>query len=659
MTPANYILDPRYETIMCAVKAISDTLPQDHSIVDGPDFAAWIAQYPPEETTTVTYNALFDNAILSWKYGYVPHTMIDAMAMARTLMGHELARFSLAAIAEHLGAPPKQTTINDVIGMRRADIKAAGLWPAFSQYAIHDNELCELIFTKLYDKLPWSERRLMDMVLRCCVEPKFVVDTKLLEDHIVDVKNAKEQLIIAAGGVDKSVIMSSAKFQSALEALGVDIEYKDSPTAKDEYGEPKRIPAFSKSDEFMENLMNDSDPAVAALAAARIGLKSTLEETRSEKLLSIGNLPWTVTQRAHAAIQREFAPLDYMATATVGFGLMPMPLRYGGAHTHRLSGDWGLNVQNMPTVRGSKGKSKLRLSLKAPAGHTVVTCDLGQIEARLVAWICGAKTLIDEFTLKLDPYNKLASDTFGRPVNRKLVGTIDEIMGFIGKTGILGLGYGCGKDNFNTMVVRSARSQGMDISTIYTREIGDKCVDAYRKRYFQIPAAWNKLGSIISTNWGLPHLPEVNFGPVTIGHGVVHLPSGLDMTYAEPAERRVMKKMPNGEERWMFEFSYRYGKIWHRLYGPKLLENIVQALARIVVMNAALRIRDRGKTRPCPDAYRFVMQAHDELVFIIPDEELDFAKAMIHNEMVRPPSWGRDIPLTADIGTGASYGEAK
>jgi hypothetical protein len=126
-----------------------------------------------------------------------------------------------------------------------------------------------------------------------------------------------------------------------------------------------------------------------------------------------------------------------------------------------------MNMQNMPTVRGSKGKSKLRLSLNAPPGHTVLTCDLGQIEARLSAWICGAITLIEEFAKydagdkSYDPYNRLASAIFARPVNRKLAGTPDEIMGFIGKTGILGLGYGCGKDNFHTMVLRSARAMGM------------------------------------------------------------------------------------------------------------------------------------------------------------------------------------------------------
>ncbi len=643
MTPAEYILHPKYETIMMSAQLNFG----QHGIVDGPDIPHFLAQFNPQTTTTVTFNSLFDNAILAWVYGFVPHTMLDAMAMARALLGHQLVRFNLATIADYFGMSAKGGAINDVKGMTRAQIKANPvLWQSFKDYCIHDNELCEGVFKNLMPMMPWSERRLMDLVLRCCVEPRFVVDTTLLSQHYDDVVAAKEQLLVDAGSLPKADIMSSTKFKAALEALGVDIEYKDSPTAKDEYGNPKQTPAFAKSDEFMAALLESDDPKVAALAAARIGLKSTLEETRSKTLLNIGELPW--------ATYRDGKPRLYSG------GTMPIPLRYGGAHTHRLSGDWKMNMQNMPTVRGSKGKSKLRLSLKAPPGHTVVTCDLGQIEARLVGWICGATALMEEFSKKLDPYNKLAGAIFGRPVNRKLVGTPDEIMGFIGKTGILGLGYGCGKDNFDTMIIRSARAQGVDISQIYTREIGDKGVDAYRKRYFQIPAGWNRLNQIVSTVWSTQHMPAVNFGPVTISYGRIDLPSGMPLQYAEPQAFSSKRKNPKtGQEEFRTEYKYRYGKMWHRMYGAKMLENIVQALARIIVMNAALRIRDRGKTRPCPEAYRFVLQAHDELVFIVPNEELEFAKQLIHSEMVRPPSWGKDIPLTADIGTGASYGEAK
>jgi len=333
---------------------------------------------------------------------------------------------------------------------------------------------------------------------------------------------------------------------------------------------------------------------------------------------------------------------------------MPMPLRYGGAHTHRLSGEWGLNVQNMPTARGSKGKSKLRKSLIVAPDETVLTCDLAQIEARICAWICGCQTLVSEFANKLDPYSKLATSIFGYPVDRKLKDAagkvIFEIEGFIGKTGILGLGYGAGKDRFDTMVMQSARAMGMDLTGKYDRSLGDKAVDVYRARYWEIRRGWSILNSLLTSAWLTPY-GSAKFGPCVISYGNVSLPNGLSLCYADPRE------VVNDEGQ--REFRYRYGKFWHKLYGAKLLENIVQALARIVVMNAALRIRDRGKSTAYPKDYFFTLQAHDELVFIVHNSELDNAKRIVLEEMRRPPTWGPDIPLDAELGFGASYGEAK
>jgi len=437
MPTPNYILDPRFETIMVAAKADDG----EHQIIDGPDFGDWITQFDPANTTTVTFNALFDNSILAWRYGFVPDTMIDAMGMARTLLGHELTSFSLKSVADHLQLGSKGTALAKVLGMRRDGIMAAGLWGDFSTYALQDNILCEGIFERLYPQMPWPERRLMDMVLRCCVQPRFQCDAQLLTAHLGDVRAAKAKLLSAAGG-DVAQLMSAAKFKQALELLGVDVEMKTSPTTG------RESPCFARTDEFMTTLQEHDDPRVQALAAARLGFKSTLEETRTETLLSIASLPWAVTSGGQ--------PRLYTG------GNMPIPLRYGGAHTHRLSGDWKMNMQNLPADRKKDGKSKLRASLKAPPGHKIISCDLGQIEARLCAWICGCTKLVKEFRNKQDPYSLLGSEIFGRPINRKLLS--DFIEGFIGKTGILGLGYGAGKPKFHSMVVQLPRVLELDIS---------------------------------------------------------------------------------------------------------------------------------------------------------------------------------------------------
>lgn len=604
-----YILSPRFAVHMCACKV---GLENPSKAIDGADFPRWLAQFDPAHTVTVTFNALFDASILAWKYGFVPNMSIDVLGMSRALLGHKLVRFNLNEVAAHFELGSKTGTLSQTLGLSTAEIKARGLWPAFCDYANTDNELCAGIFTRLAPIFPASERRLMDMVLRCAIQPRFHCDTGMLKEHLDGLQKEKAKLLAASGG-DKLRLMSTPKFKEALEDLGVEVELKMSNTGR-------LTPAFARTDAFMEQLQSHDDTRVQALVAARLGLKSTIEESRTEKLLTISACAWPRNER-----------------------LLPIPLKYGGAHTHRLSGDWKMNMQNMPTVRGSKGKSKLRKSLKAPPGHTVVVADLGQIEARLVAWICGAQNLVRQFANKEDPYSILACRIFGRDsINRKAQGTLDEIMGFIGKTGILGLGYGCGKPKFHTMVLRGARQQGMDISAIYTEEIGHKAVDDYRSLYANIPNGWYRLDKILRDSW-LTGARDAVFGPCTIRYGQVILPNLMTLEYDKPREDE------NGE------LWYTYGRENHKIYGAKMLENIVQALARIVVMNAALRIRTAAKAPwGC-----FVLQAHDELVFIVPNAELEIAKNIIHTEMVRRPSWAPDLPLTADVGFGPTYGDAK
>jgi DNA polymerase len=355
MPTPNYILDPRFECQMVAVEHFG----VGAQIIDGKDFPHYLKQFDPRKTTTVTFNALFDNSILAWRYGFVPVRMLDSMGMARALLGHKLVRFSLGAVAEALGLGAKGGALVKVLGMRAAEIKSRGLWDEFSAYALQDNVLNRDIFLKLLPHFPVSERRLMDLTLRCAIEPKFRMDIDLLTQHLTDVRGAKAELL-AGSGVELSQLMSTQKFKEALERLGVTVETKTSPNTG------RETPAFAKTDEFMANLLEHENPEVQALAAARLGFKSTLEETRCEKLLSVASLPW-----------------DFLNGPT-----MPIPLRYGGAHTHRLSGEWGMNMQNLPTARGSKGKSKLRLGLTVPEGYSVVTADLGQI-GWLPGYVCA------------------------------------------------------------------------------------------------------------------------------------------------------------------------------------------------------------------------------------------------------------------------------
>jgi hypothetical protein len=103
-------------------------------------------------------------------------------------------------------------------------------------------------------------------------------------------------------------------------------------------------------------------------------------------------------------------------------------------------------------------------------------------------------------------------------------------------------------------------------------------------------------------------------------------------------------RLPNG-------MYLRYQRNDPHIYGARLLENITQALARNIVMQAALRLADKG--------LRFVMQGHDELVFVVMDALVEDAKLIIAEEMVKEPSWLPGLPLAVEIGTGQNYGNCK
>jgi DNA polymerase family A len=597
MTTPEYILDPRFKFHLVGVQDLLK--PDEPKIFTSEEFAErLITDYPAEETEAGSHNALFDLSAIAWKLGWVPARMFDTLGMARSLL--RLPRYDLGTLAETLKLGKKGDTIKKVDGMDMVAIERAGLMPAYRHYLRGDLINGAGIYKRLEPWFPEEERIIMDLVLRCAVQPMFHGDIKLLTEHLEKLRAHKAELLRSCG-YEKAALMSTAQFQKALEDLGVPIEFKTSPTGR-------RVPAFAKTDAYMANLQEYSDAdyetnlRVQTLAAARLAHKSTIEETRAEKFLRISSLPWGN-----------------------GSGLLPVALRYGGAHTHRLSGEWGLNMQNLPrelqNLARKKEMSQLRRSLMAPPGHKVVAADLSQIEARLVALVCGELELLEQFRCGKDVYALFATKVFQRAVTDK-----KSPERFVGKTGILGLGYGCGVDRFFAMVTMQARQYGIDLSALeFDRYKAQATIDTYRGTYHRIRNTWHRLDLFLhSILFSRNTTQKAVLGPVTIRSAEIELPNGMRLLY-----------------------NYNESK----LYGALLLENIVQALARIVVMQAAVRISARG--------YRFALQAHDELVYLIPEAEVEDAKNIILEEMTRVPTWAPELPLAAELGVGDNYGSAK
>ena len=599
MTPPEYILGSEYETIGWGVKI--DNRPPVW--LEGDKVAALLRAID-EPWVYIGHNLIFDASIIAFRYNIYPALYVDTMSMARALISHKLpgARVSLDNVGAYFGME-KGKALANVKGLRLSEIRDnyAELYKPLADYCLQDVAITRVIYDKLSEQFPLREYMVNDMVIRMATQPQFAVDLPLLEEHLSDVQAAKATLLGRAG-VTKMQLMSGEHFATCLRALGVEPETKPSPTdpAKQTY-------AFAKSDTFMDELLAHDNLDVQALAAARVGLKSTLEETRTQHFINIARL----TPESK----------------------MPIALRYSGAHTHRFSGDWKLNQQNLPSRKGRK----LRQSLRAPPGHVILASDASQIEARLTAWLAGQESLVFQFANGDDVYSLFASELYYREITKK-----DKVERFLGKTAILGLGFGMGAGKFANTVRIAAADQGIEID-LDALGGADKVVATYRTRYPQIPACWRRLERVLSTMTE-PHSEQREmFGPCLIRHESLVLPTGLKLNYHD-------LRYEDGPG-----WSYWNGRMRKSIWGGTLLENVVQALDRVVVIDAALRIeaRMRHLGLHMPLAH----QMHDELVYVPREQDVDVARAIVDEEMARRPVWGPDLPLASESKAGWTFGD--
>jgi len=606
MTPAEYILDARFQVNGCAVKEGLFGVP---FWLDDDKFPTYLQGLDPDNTMTISHNALFDASILAWRYNFIPKITCCTLSVSRATINYRLTSLSLENVARDLklGVKEKRALIS-AKGMNLPMIKAAGLYEAYVDYALQDVELCAGIFKKLVvgGEFPLDELAMLDMIMRMTTQPNFVLDKETLHKHLHAVTQAKE-IVLHKLGCDNKTIRQDEVFANMLRAQGVEPPRKISLTTNLERY------AFAKTDaEFLE-LEEHNDPMVQALVAARLGAKSTIEETRTQRFINISNLQWPITFQ----------------------GNMPMPIKFSGAHTHRGGGDWKLNVQNMP--RGGE----LRKSLKAPPGYKVITVDSSQIEARLVAFLANEEKLLQWFAEGQDVYSNFASYVFKREVTKQT----DPTARYVGKTAILGLGFGLGWSKFQERIKTDSRNQLGTMVDLAPDEAMN-VVLTYRRMFSHIPETWDNLGNnIIPVLTGKLKGP-VRFGPVVAEMGTIYMPGRLKMFYHNLRYESATKERRGG---WTFTYA---GKTKF-LYGGKILENIVQYLDRILVFDAALRIQKRIYP------YRLAQQAHDENCYVVKEEDVVWASHILMEEMTRRPVWGENLPIMAEIGVGDSYGEAK
>jgi len=610
LTTEEYIRDPRFKVHGVGLKANDQP-----SAYIWTDVKGFLNQIDWSKAFVLCHNTRFDGAILSWRYGIRPKFLLDTLSMARAVFPHESG--SLANLSKLCGLGEKGNDLVNFAGKRdltEEEQVALGL------YCMNDVDLTYKLFQTMKSKVAPSELKVIDQTLRMFTEPVLELDEKVLFDHLQKIQVKQAQLL---DGRDLTGLRSNPQFAKQLVALGVD------PPTKISARTQKVTFAFAKTDEGMLSLLEHPDVEVQALAAARLGVKSSIEETRTKAFLGISER-----------------------------GAFPIALDYFGArNSSRFGGAEKTNIQNLP--RGGE----LRKAIIAPAGHVLVVSDFSAIEARVSAWQAGQADLLEQFRNGEDVYCQFASRVYAKKVTKK----DHPKERAIGKASILGMSYGMGwrkaaawvlsgplgmppitfgRDDLDAM--GGYLDTKLDVKGVTTKLTGiplqihcsatKHLVDSYRQTYTKIPDYWRTCNRILDCMYrGVKH----QFGVLSTDHERLLLPNGLSIHY---------KGLTQDGDSWWYVGKKGRQDVKQHIFGSKIFENSIQALSRIVMTDAMLEI---GKL------YKVVMTVHDEIVVCVREDLAEKAAWVMGEIMSKAPAWCKDLPVACEIGIGRSYGETK
>ena len=533
----------------------------------------------------LAHNAQFDGAILTWLFDIKPKKWLDTLSMARAIHGTEVGG-SLSKLATYYDVGVKGEEVVQALGLRRNDFPEDQL-ARYGEYCKNDVALTYAIFKLMMPEFNTFELSLIDLTLRMFTEPVLILDSTALKTHLLKVRARKEELL---QNFDKDTLMSNPKFAELLKGYGIEPPMKTSPATG------KQTFAFSKNDEAFKELLEHENQQVQFLVAARLGTKSTLEETRTSRFLGMSNR-----------------------------GAMPVPLRYYAAHTGRWGGDDKVNLQNLPR------QSPIKQAILAPEGYRLVDSDSSQIEARTLAWLAEQNDLVKAFENGQDVYKIMASAIYGKKQEEI---TKDER--FVGKTTILGAGYGMGAVKFSAQLKTFGTAIGEDESKhiIETyRTTYPKIVDLWKDGALALKAIMNNETSKLGRDGVL----------VVDGKKGIRLPNGLHLRYPN-----LRTQETDGKTELVYDNKKGRMSIPTRIYGGKVIENVCQALARIVIGEQMLMIAKK---------YKVAMTVHDAVMCVVPEQEVIPGQEYVEMCMRMRPKWALDLPLNCESGSGVSYAD--
>ena len=581
-------------------------------------------------TAVLAHNAQFDVSIMEWRYNARPCFIFDTLSMARALRGVEVGN-SLAKLARDFGLPEKGTAVHSTNGVHELD---AALERDLAEYCKHDVFLCEEIFKRLVDAYPSKELRLIDMTLKMYTRPLLQLDQPMLIKALAEEGTAREQLLQRLG-VEDAELASNPKFAELLTKLGVVPPTKTSKTTG------KTTLALAKNDALFQTLLNSEREDIALLCQARLKVKSTTERTRAQRFLDIGKR-----------------------------GTLPVPLSYYGAQTGRWTAAKGsaINMQNL------KRGSFLRKAIMAPEGYQLVVGDLSQIEPRVLAWLSDYEDMLSIFRAGGDPYAAFGAQMFNI---HGLTKDSHPDLRQSAKSALLGCGYGLGWASFASQLLVGflgappvryskdfAKRLGVDSEyaesfakwngndekmfdiphTCSTKELlhhvlaSKAIIDTYRRTAYPVVAFWSLCETALHRS--LVNGEELVYKCITFRKGEIELPNGMKLLYPDLRYEKDDKGRSQAV----------YGPHATKLYAGKITNNITQALARIVMTDGMLRVAKK---------YPIAGTVHDELIAVVPDDEVVDAKTWVLAQMTMEPPYMKGIPLDADGGAHRRYGLAK
>lgn len=678
MTYEKYIRDNKFEVIGLAVKVGNRNTEwlSPHEIQD------WInhveVAYGWENVRLIAQNAVFDASILGLKYNVYPGQIADTMLMSKAVQqwdGNSLdvitrqlrAKYGWICVQNNDGstwvgsatgkneqlkqfAVDKGTEVHDADGKHLNDFTDEE-YEAYAQYCITDVDLTWSAYRFFLDYYGFPEQEIdvMTTSIEMYTYPVMELDTKVLKEVKANVNQLREESL-ARAGVTLEEVRSDAKFAEALMKLGV-----EPPTKINTKGEVKY--AFAKKDLEFLKLLEHEDEGVRELAQARFDNKSSQAVTRVEDFLSKAER-----------------------------GKLCVGIEYYGARTGRFGGFEG-NLQNLnrnkvvgkdtPYGRlvfykgkvdrfmklGSGGEVLLaragwvendedelhevglRDSVKAPKGKTLVVNDLSQIECRVLAYTAHEQWVLDAFVAKKDIYKAQASKSFGVPYEE-----ITKSMRIVGKSQILGLGFKAGENGLR--VVLGKRSED------FSSEELQGWVKSYRASVPNIVAFWRKYKAVLRAMVQGMNVGIDDKGILHLEGNCVVLPNGMKLVYRDIR----CEKNENGFDQYIYwGRNIRTKKPdWENTFEGRMVENAVQALARIVLTTQMgwikAEFRKRGWSR---DDAHLAMQVHDELIVCCREDIAEEVLEIMQHYMAKPPHWASDLPLGSDGDIAKRYGCAK